>query len=248
MAERIVLMYHDLYLHSPAESGFQNESAFQYKIQVDEFEKQVKNIVQYCQKHPEMEVEFTFDDGGISFLTLAAPILEKYGLRGIFFISTSYLNTPRFLTTEQLDKLVKRGHHIGSHSHTHPVLTDLKKERIAEEWHMSVEILKNYVLGETIASIPNGNGNKAVMQTAVEAGIQRLYTSIPTMSIMNLENMQIIGRYVIYQGMSVEDVMAIVTNRNIRWIMYSRWLCLQLIKGVLGKHYNSLKQLVFRAK
>ena len=78
-------MYHDLYIQSGAESGFQNESAFQYKIQVDEFEKQVKAVVDYCREHIEIQVDFTFDDGGVSFLTLAAPILEKYGLKGIFF-------------------------------------------------------------------------------------------------------------------------------------------------------------------
>ena len=44
-------MYHDLYIQSGAESGFQNESAFQYKIQVDEFEKQVKAVVDYCREH-----------------------------------------------------------------------------------------------------------------------------------------------------------------------------------------------------
>ena len=43
-------MYHDLYIQSGAESGFQNESAFQYKIQVDEFEKQVKAVVDYCRE------------------------------------------------------------------------------------------------------------------------------------------------------------------------------------------------------
>lgn len=40
--KKVVLMYHDLYLHSSSESGFQNDSAFQYKIQVNEFEKQVE--------------------------------------------------------------------------------------------------------------------------------------------------------------------------------------------------------------
>lgn len=246
--KKVVLMYHDLYFHSPSESGFQNGSAFQYKIQVNEFEKQVEAVVEYCRKHPETEVEFTFDDGGVSFLTLATPILEKYGLRGTFFISTAYLNTPLFLTTEQVAELVKRGHRIGSHSHTHPVLTELGEERIAEEWHKSVGILKDYASSETIASIPNGNGDKTVMQKAAEAGIRKLYTSVPATRVTNLGGMQIWGRYVVYQGMTVGDVMAIVANRNRRRIMYSRWLCLLLIKSLLGKHYNSLKSLIFRVK
>ena len=38
---KIVLMYHDIYCESVSESGFQNASAFQYKVQVDEFEAHV---------------------------------------------------------------------------------------------------------------------------------------------------------------------------------------------------------------
>lgn len=249
MAKRVVLMYHDLYLHSPSESGFQNRSAFQYKIQVDEFENQVKNVVQYCREHPEIEVEFTFDDGGVSFLTLVAPVLEKYGLRGTFFISTAYLNTPLFLTMGQLRELVERGHRIGSHSHTHPQLTDLEEKSIVEEWKRSIEILKDFTSNDGItASIPNGDGNKLVMQKAAEVGIRVLYTSIPTTRVTSLGNMQILGRYVVFQGMTVKDIMTMVTNRSRRRILYSRWLCLWLVKKMLGNHYNSLKQLLFKAK
>lgn len=81
---KIVLMYHDLYIQSGTESGFQNESAFQYKIQADEFEKQVKAVVDYCREHIEVQVDFTFDDGGVSFLTLAAPILENMASKEYF--------------------------------------------------------------------------------------------------------------------------------------------------------------------
>lgn len=248
VCERIALMYHDLYLHSPSESGFQNDSAFQYKIQVNEFEKQVKVIVEYCREHPETEVEFTFDDGGVSFLTLVAPVLEKYGLRGTFFISTAYLNTPLFLTTEQVAELARRGHHIGSHSHTHPVLTELGKGRIAGEWYKSVEILKDYASGEVIASIPNGNGNRTVMQKAAEAGIRKLYTSVPTTRITNQGDMQILGRYVVYQGMTVEDVLGILDNKKKRQKLYVRWKLLSVLKGCLGRQYARIKCLYFRLK
>ena len=39
---KIALMYHDVYKQSGTESGFQNESAFQYKISEEEFESHVK--------------------------------------------------------------------------------------------------------------------------------------------------------------------------------------------------------------
>lgn len=248
MTERIVLMYHDLYRISGIESGFQNQSAFQYKIQVDDFEQQVAAISAYCQTHSDTEVEFTFDDGGVSFLTLAAPILEKYGLRGTFFISTYYLDTPLFLTSKQLQELVERGHRIGSHSHTHPVLTYLPDTEVANEWITSVKELSKFGDNIIYASIPNGNGNKTVMQKASEAGIKYLYTSVPTTKVKNINQMTICGRYVVYQGMTTTDVLSIITNRGKRKRMYFRWLCLQLLKSLLGNYYNKIKQLFFRKK
>ena len=239
-------MYHDIYRQTLDESGFQQESASQYKIQADIFEEHVKAVTQYCKEHPKVEVEFTFDDGGVSFLTLAAPILEKYGLRGIFFISTAYLNTPQFLATEQLDEVAKRGHRIGSHSHTHPMLTDLSENEITKEWTKSVDILRPFTTDDMTASIPNGDGNAVVMDKALKAGIERLYTSIPTTKITYFENMQVLGRYVVYQGMSTKDVIRIVSDEGYRRRLYIRWQLLHYAKSCLGSQYERLKCLYFR--
>lgn len=245
---RICLMYHDIYQRTPHESGFQDKKAFPYKIQADIFEDQVKAVARYCHERPEVEVEFTFDDGGVSFLTLVAPILEKYGLRGTFFISTAYLNTPQFLTTGQLAELAQRGHRIGSHSHTHPMLTELTEEEIAKEWTNSVNILHPFLTDEMTASIPNGDGNTVVMQKATEAGIQRLYTSIPTTEVKRFMDMQVLGRYVVLQGMSTEDVMKIICDNSFRRRLYIRWQVLRCVKDCLGSQYERIKRLYFRFK
>lgn len=242
---KIVLMYHDIYRESVSESGFQNTTSFQYKVQADEFEAHVAAVSEYCGNHPEVEVEFTFDDGGCSFYTLAAPILEKYDRKGTFFISTNYLDTPLFLNMEQLRMLTKRGHHIGSHSHTHPALTCLNEEDIAEEWNVSVLKLQCCNFGEMTASVPNGDGNKVVMQKALDAGIQTLYTSVPTTKVNNYNGMKIVGRYVVYQGMSTADVMSIVSNENRRRMMYAKWWILRMVKSALGNNYNKLKGVLF---
>lgn len=248
MVKRIILMYHDIYRHSPTESGFQDGAAFQYKIQVDEFESQVKAVAAYCEMHPEMEVEFTFDDGGISFLTLAAPILEKYGLRGTFFISTSYLNTPLFLTNDQLHELAMRGHRIGSHTHTHPSLIHMDEDVVEWEWRESAKYLKKFFTENKIASIPRGDANRMVVRKAKSAGFNLLYTSVPTVRCSVKDGVQLCGRYVIFQGMSVADVMNIVCSaRHRRWI-YLRWQLLYMIKQLLGNRYGELKALFFKVK
>lgn len=245
---KIILMYHDIYRDSVKESGFQNSSAFQYKVQLDEFEKHVVAVSEYCKKHTNVEVEFTFDDGGVSFFTLAAPVLEKYGLYGTFFISTSYLDTPLFLTTNQLKVLAEHGHRIGSHSHTHPILTELTDKVIAEEWNISVSELNKYVVGGMMASIPNGDGNKTVIRKAAEAEIKVLYTSVPTTQTKTFGDMLIVGRYVVYQGMKTTEVISIIANKNRRRIMYVRWQILQVVKCILGRQYNQLKSFLFKKK
>ena len=243
---KIVLMYHDLYIQSGAESGFQNESAFQYKIQVDEFEKQVKAVVDYCREHIEIQVDFTFDDGGVSFLTLAAPILEKYGLKGIFFISTEYINTPLFLSSAQLQELSDRGHHIGSHAHSHKPLTTLSENEITKEWVNSINLIKPYTTTNISASIPNGDENSIVRKKALEAGINKLYTSVPTTRTKRFYGMPVFGRYVIYQGMTSTDVIAIISNKHHRNKILLEWRLLSLTKNILGNKYNKIKVLLFR--
>lgn len=245
---KIVLMYHDIYRDSVNESGFQNNSAFQYKVQLDEFENHVIAISEYCKKHTDVEVEFTFDDGGVSFFTNIAPILEKYGLYGTFFISTNYLDTPLFLTTKQLRILAEHGHRIGSHSHTHPILTELAERAITAEWNISVSELKKYVIDGMTASIPHGVGNKTVIKKAAEAGVKVLYTSVPTTRIKTFSDMLIVGRYVVYQGMKTTDVLAIVANKNRRRMIYARWRLLQISKNILGNQYSQMKSLLLKKK
>lgn len=109
--DTICLMYHDIVTRDDKSSGFQNESAFQYKVNEKDFEKQVKAL-------RGKDVIFSFDDGGVSFITEAAPILEKYGFKGFFFISTKYIDTPGFLSREQVKCLAEHGHCVGSHSYT----------------------------------------------------------------------------------------------------------------------------------
>ena len=85
---KIVLMYHDVYSDSETESGFQFPTSFPYKISAEKFESHVKLAHTYCKQNNLSldSVEFTFDDGGVSFYTVIAPILEKYGFKGVFFI------------------------------------------------------------------------------------------------------------------------------------------------------------------
>lgn len=231
-------MFHDI-IAKGLISGFQNDSAFQYKVEKEVFEDIARSL-------PPTKVQFTFDDGGLSFLTVAAPILEKYGHRGVFFIATDYISTQGFLSVEQVKELDKRGHIIGSHSCSHPHnMAGLPDDEISKEWKESKNKLEE-ILGHSMeyASIPNGYSSKSVVTKAREAGIKYLYTSTPIDRVKNVKGISLIGRYVIHDKMLPQEVTNIVESRKTRIKKYAKWLVIESIKFVLGNQYDKVKSIV----
>lgn len=84
---------------------------------------------------PEKPVMLTFDDTNLDQYTVAAPELEKYGFKGVFFVMTVSLGRPRYMSREQVKDLSERGHSIGSHTWDHQNVKKLKDE----EWVTQVE-------------------------------------------------------------------------------------------------------------
>ncbi len=70
-------------------------------------------------------LSFTFDDGTVDHFTQAAPMLEKHGLRGTFFIVINWIGKGNKLTWDQVKSLSERDHEIGNHSLTHGNLATL---------------------------------------------------------------------------------------------------------------------------
>ncbi|WP_242927132.1 polysaccharide deacetylase family protein [Pontibacter vulgaris] len=68
---------------------------------------------------PEKPVMITFDDTNLDQFTVAAPELEKYGFKGMFFIMTVSLGRPRYMSKDQVKALSDAGHGIGSHTWDH---------------------------------------------------------------------------------------------------------------------------------
>lgn len=244
--KQIVLMYHDIIDHDVAESGFQNNTALKYKVSSKNFEEQVRRIREYIDnnKLPDQAVGFTFDDGGESFLTVAAPVLEKYGFRGLFFIATGYIGAKGFLNADQIKELAARGHKVGSHSHSHPErMTILSTQTIKDEWETS-QMLLGEVLGykPDAASIPNGYSSPAVVNAMADTGINEIYTSRPSTKVKKQSNHIIIGRYAVTDEMTTEAVLSIVSSSFKRLKIGLKQSILDLAKIVLGDYYLSIRK------
>ena len=68
----------------------------------------------------------TFDDSRSEHFTIAAPEMEKYGFRGVFFIMTITYNKKNYMTKDQIAQLAKAGHTIGLHTWDHTMVTKFK--------------------------------------------------------------------------------------------------------------------------
>jgi peptidoglycan/xylan/chitin deacetylase (PgdA/CDA1 family) len=102
---------------------------------------------------------FTFDDGRLNNYTVAAPVLESFGTRGVFFVVPQFVQCSpaetrdfyysridirhppptlpeeetRPMTPAQLADLVRRGHSIGNHTYSHVNLAGLPESQLHHE-------------------------------------------------------------------------------------------------------------------
>ena len=133
----------------------------------------------------------TFDDAYRSVLELAAPILRRLGLPGSVFVATDHAGSERPMSWpgidqwldgshagemvpmswEELDGLAAEGWEIGSHTRSHPRLTQLDDATLAAELRGSREDCEAR-LGRPCRSIayPYGDVDVRVVAAARAAG------------------------------------------------------------------------------
>jgi peptidoglycan/xylan/chitin deacetylase (PgdA/CDA1 family) len=138
-------------------------------------------------------VVVTFDDGYHSVLTHALPVLERLGLPGTVFVPTDFVGTARPmswpgverwlgspfehelvpLSWEELGSLASGGWEVGSHTCSHPRLTELDDARLADELGRSREHCEA-VLGNPCRALayPFGAYDARVLEFAQAAGYE----------------------------------------------------------------------------
>jgi peptidoglycan/xylan/chitin deacetylase (PgdA/CDA1 family) len=171
-------------------------------------------------------------------------MLETYGWRGYFFITTDWIGRPGFLNEAQIRELRKRGHVIGSHSCSHPTnMSHLHWDQMIREWNSSTQMLSD-ILGEPVrvASVPGGYYSRKVGEAAASAGIEILFTSEPTVTTHAIRRCLVLGRYVIQRGMAPAWSAALAAGRCApRWRQTIFWNFKKIVKVVGGDSYISWK-------
>lgn len=72
-------------------------------------------------------VSIAFDDGWESSYENGLPILNEHGYKASFYILSNFFDDMQYMSVAQVKSLQSQGHHIGSHTVSHPHLTELEQ-------------------------------------------------------------------------------------------------------------------------
>jgi polysaccharide deacetylase len=122
----------------------------------------------------------TFDDGNRTDRFIAAPLLKRYGIRGIFFPCAARTGRLGYLSADDIRALDREGFEIGSHGMSHVPWTRLDDKALEREIAGSKAILQD-ILGHEIhsAALPFGAYNRRVLASLRAAGYTAVYSSDP---------------------------------------------------------------------
>jgi len=194
--QRLYLLYHDLR---------STEARYSYVIDTAMFQRHVDLYVQIPQaSHPILWPELTFDDGHISNLELAAPILQSRNITATFFITVGWTGKKLgYMGWPELRSLHQAGHTIGAHGWTHKLLTHCSDRELQIELNDARLTLEDR-LGVSITnmSLPGGRYNHRVLTACEEAGYSEVFTSIPRVESLPLRTL--VGRLNILGDMQPE--------------------------------------------
>ena len=128
---------------------------------------------------PAKPVVVSFDDGWIDCYESAFPVLRKYGLTGTFFIAANWVERGMddVMSWTQILQMSNTGMEIGSHSMTHPYLTQSDGRMLGWELEASKAMLEERMNWPVeVLAYPFGLYDSNVMTRAEEAGYRGAVT------------------------------------------------------------------------
>ena len=166
-------------------------------VRPPEFERQLKYVQRKGYKfvsldeHLSLKTEnsrlkvccVTFDDGFADNLWFAAPVLEKHKIPATIFITAMFMGIKqvlprykdaekdRFLTWEEIKKMLDSGISFGSHTLSHPHLTQIDDSVLWNEIVKSKEVIKEKT-GKNVEwfCYPFGDVNENIASLVKKAG------------------------------------------------------------------------------
>jgi peptidoglycan/xylan/chitin deacetylase (PgdA/CDA1 family) len=210
----VFLCYHSVADHGPPFTSIQ-QVAFEQQLRTLRrlgFRSGGQNDLEQMARGQRVDgrlVFLTFDDGYIDNHATAQPLLDAHGFRALFFVLpprvdqgdvlqwprverrvAAYPEVMRSLTWPMVDSMAEAGHEFGSHTLSHPMLTELGDEELRQELFDSRARLKERVGRCDSIAYPFGVWGRRVAEAAADAGYSYGFT-LPYGSQMSADRLTI---------------------------------------------------------
>lgn len=154
-------------------------------------------------------VFLTFDDGYVDNYAAARPLLDAHGFRALIFILpprvdggdalawprverhlAAYPDVMRSMTWPMVESMAEAGHEFGSHTLSHPMLTELGEEELRQELFDSRARIKERLGRCDSIAYPFGDWAGRVAEAAADAGYSYGFT-VPERSQLSADRLTI---------------------------------------------------------
>jgi peptidoglycan/xylan/chitin deacetylase (PgdA/CDA1 family) len=219
-----------------------------YRVETRQFAQHLEMLSELYRRGIFAEHDWclSFDDGHRSNAELALPLLQRHGLKAIFFITagwTGIRNTA--MSYSHLAELVSAGHSVQSHGWSHAFLAGCSPLQLEYELQKSKGALEDH-LGVSVDSIsmPGGRCNSQVLKACAAAGYQHVYTSDPVFEPVCEHGVWRHGRMMVRRNTQIDDLRQFLTGDPRLWSrLRRRHRIKQACRSVLGDAaYHALWQ------
>lgn len=184
-----VLCYHHIRDWKPGQSALMRELL----VPIANFKAQIKSLAdsgyhtitadQYYayltrgEQLPSKPIMITFDDTDGEQYSIAAPELEKYGFKGVFFIMTISINRPNYMSEAQIKDLSDRGHTIAAHTWDHHSVKQLTTEQDYQKQFIKPKERLEKIIGKPVDyfAYPFGAMDSHIFPELQKAGYKAAY-------------------------------------------------------------------------
>lgn len=217
-----VLLYHEV-VREPEEDLGRGE--YKYGVTLPQFREQLgqilklgrrvvllrelsRGILAFADGQP--AAVLTFDDGKASNYEAAFPALAKGGLCAEFFVNTSTVGTPGYISWRQIAEMHRAGMSIQSHSHDHVALSPLPRIALERQLMTSKQMLEDR-LGTAVdyLAAPYGLWNQRVLDAAQAVGYRAMCNS---RSWPARPGSGLVSRTAVYRHTSASDMTKLLTG------------------------------------
>jgi len=190
----------------------------------------------------------TFDDGYLSDYEIVFPLLLEYGVSATFFLITSRIGQPGFLSWDQIEEMHRYGMSLGSHSVSHSPMTSLSYDDAETEFKNSKSILEDRLGGQIHSfSYPEGACSKRLHEIGLGCGYNYLFTSKHGVAS---RQSNVLPRNSIHSGMGLNDVLSVMSpNKKMKFLWFLEELFKEPVKNIIGYgNYDQLRDFVLKNK